>query len=448
MNPTHKTARTVASNIVSRWLDTGEFPDRLIPGDHPDHGFILDLVYGTVRWKRTLEWAVRAYIRHRPPARVNGALLVGAYQLLLRPDIPAYAAINETVDAARELSAHRTGGFVNAVLRAIQSDRDDLLKRIAALPLGLRYSHPDSLVDSWKMQYGADVAEALCEWDNTIPSVSITSRPDGPDVAALLSRLNDADIHAVAHPGSPEDAIQIPHGTSVGALTSQAAIQPHEFVVQDPATLNAIKLLDVQPGQRILDACAAPGGKAVQMAARLQNSGELVALEIHEDRLPRLRENLRTAKLSHLTRIVKADASDPEIAKTLGGTFDRILLDVPCSNTGVLRRRPDARWRFDPRRLKLLNQLQRKILIAIAPLLKPGGLLAYSTCSLSRRENETLLHRWLKKNPAFELVHEQLSVPTATHTDGAFAAIIRRVPVPPAETSKDEPEEVTHTEED
>lgn len=421
----HKPARVVAASIVGRWLESGQFPDRMIPSDHPEHGFILDLVYGTVRWKRTLEWAVRSYVRRRPAVKINGPLLMGVYQLLLCQEIPDYAAINETVDAANAINSRRKTGFVNAVLRAIQRDRDSLLKRIADLPLGLRYSHPDSLIASWSMQYGPDIAAALCRWDNDVPSVSITTRPDGPDVTALQERLAEAGIVTTPHTGAPAIALSLAHGVSVGELISSGGLSQSEFVVQDPSTLMAVELLDIQPGQRVLDACAAPGGKAIQLAARLQNQGELVAAERHEDRMPRLRKNLADAGVAHLARVVEGDAADAD-GKTIEGRFDRILLDVPCSNTGVLRRRPDARWRFDPRRLKQLNMQQRNILDAMAIKLKPGGLMVYSTCSLNRRENDRLVRRWLKHNRAFEWVDEAVSVPISSRVDGAYAALIRR----------------------
>ncbi len=424
MNKTPESSRTVAARVVSKWLKTGSFPDRLIPPDSNDHGFIQDIVYGTVRWKRTLQWVLRKYVHNRPPPQVNSVLLIGAYQVLLRPDIPSYAAINETVQATRGLNARRTTGFVNAILRSIQRDREKLLTQIAELPTGLRSSHPYALVDSWSKQYGTDVAAALCAWDNQIPNISITTRPDGPDVTALLVRFNEAGIAAHPHPGAPKRAIEIAHGTAATALPG---FDNGDFVVQDPATLTAVDMLDLQPGQRVLDACAAPGGKTVQIAARLQNSGEIVATELHEDRIPRLRANLKMAGVAHLTRILQLDATDPEAMKTISGKFHRILIDVPCSNTGVLRRRPDARWRYDPQRIKHLTSLQQQILDTTAPLLKPDGLLVYSTCSLDHRENEDVVNAWLKDNPGYRMLCDSLKVPTATRTDGAYAALIQRV---------------------
>jgi 16S rRNA (cytosine967-C5)-methyltransferase len=194
------------------------------------------------------------------------------------------------------------------------------------------------------------------------------------------------------------------------------------FIIQDPAARGAVELLDVQPGQRVLDACAAPGGKTLQIAARLGGKGRLVAMDLHADRLPPLRDNLARAGFGWV-EVATGDAAAPRPASD-DWRFDRILLDVPCSNTGVLRRRPDARWRFTARRLAALARTQAAILRNTLAWLAPGGRLVYSTCSLEPEENRDLLDALLRDVPGLRLLGAIDRLPMRDATDGAFAAAL------------------------
>ncbi len=196
---------------------------------------------------------------------------------------------------------------------------------------------------------------------------------------------------------------------------------------QDPATLAATGLLRLQPGLRVLDACAAPGGKTAQIAAAMQGQGTLVAMERHPDRLSRLNENLVRLGLKAWVQVRQGDAGDPALLATLG-TFDRILLDAPCTNTGVLRRRPDARWRFSSARLRTMTGRQHRLLAALLPLLAPQGRLVYSTCSLEPEENGELAAAVCRGQPGFAVVETRDHLPSRDGTDGAFACAIERKP--------------------
>jgi len=196
------------------------------------------------------------------------------------------------------------------------------------------------------------------------------------------------------------------------------------FTVQDPATAISVDLLAPRPGETVFDACAAPGGKTAMMAGRMRGQGELVAMDMHDDRIDVLKENQKRLKLDWI-EIIKGDARKPQ--KALGDrTFDAILLDVPCTNTGVLRRRADARWRIDAERIAKITELQYDILTACAGLLKEDGRLVYSTCSLEAEENEDLIARWVGEHPEFLMDKTGKCVPPESGTDGAFAALIRR----------------------
>lgn len=420
-------ARAWAIRILFRWLRHGEFPDaNLERMGVPDElrGFVTDLVYTTARWRGLLDAALRLLVERRPPWEAEAALLVGLCQLLKMPEIPAYAAIHATVEATKVVGNRRTPvGLVNAALRNADHFRRDLDAELANAPLDVRLSHPADLVARWTARWGAAKAEAICRWDNEPASVTVLTLPHGPSADALLARFREAGVaDAAPHPGFPADAITLPHGVRPESLPGFAE---GDFAIQDPATLASVALLDARPGLRILDACAAPGGKAARIARLLGGEGRLVALDLHEDRLPRLSETIaRLVPSADAFVDVRAADAAAATADELGGPFDRILLDVPCSNTGVLRRRADARWRLDPARLAQVRTAQAHILANAPALLAPGGRIVYSTCSVEEAENEAQIAAFLEANPAFRLVESKTNLPGDNDADGAFAAAL------------------------
>ena len=428
-------ARAWAIRILFRWLRHGEFPDanldRLgVPSEL--RGFTMELVYGTVRWHGLLDAALGLLIERRPPTDAEAALLLGLCQLLKMPSIPAFAAIHATVEAAKIVGNRRTPiGLVNAALRNADRYRADLEEELAKAPPHIRLSHPDDLLARWTAAWGADRAEAICEWDNRPADVVLLTLPGGPTLPVLLERLHSAGIEAEPLPDFPDTAIRIAHGHRVESLPG---FQEGDFAVQDPSTLAAVELLDVHPGQRVLDACAAPGGKAARIARLLaaeEPPSALVALDLHEDRIGGLEATLRrlVPGMDRFVRVMAVDAAeaDPE---ALGGPFDRILLDVPCGNSGVLRRRVDARWRQDPERLTRIRAAQRRILDAAPRLLAPGGRIVYSTCSIDPAENSGQIDDFLSRNPSFRCLESRLNLPGDHGADGAFAAALERIDPP------------------
>jgi 16S rRNA (cytosine967-C5)-methyltransferase len=234
--------------------------------------------------------------------------------------------------------------------------------------------------------------------------------------------LKEAGIEAKPHAADPQRFLVLPRGCAVPALPGYGE---GRFMVQDPATCLAVDLLDLQPGHNVLDACAAPGGKAVLAAERIGPTGRLVAMDLHEDRIALLRRNLERTGHPEV-EIVRGNAARMPESAPESGPFDRILLDVPCTNTGVLRRRPDARWRFNPARLSALAGTQRRMLASVALRLAPRGVLVYSTCSLEKEENEDAVQSLLDSQPGFEFWAERRSIPPLAGMDGAYAAAIRR----------------------
>ncbi len=407
-------SRREAIFIVSRWLATQEFPDRMIP-DGPDRAFITDLVYTTVRRKRSLVWALERFLKKMPKGETGAALLVGACQLLFMPDVADYAAVNETVEAAK-LTSPQIAGLVNGVLRNLQRQRDEVLAELAYQTIGIRTSHPDALVTRWVHRFGPEETLALCERNNE-PAVTWLAYPPGLDAEAGSQQENGGTFRPLQH-GMRVDTVP---GYAEGA-----------FIVQDPGTAAAIDMLDVHPGMSVLDACAAPGGKTVQIAWRMGAPAEndpmhrLVALDLHDDRIALIRANLARTQQSWVT-VRQDDLTAPPSADLIAlGPFDRILLDAPCSNSGVLRRRPDARWRWTTRRMKQLAETQALLLENTLALLAPSGRLVYSTCSLEHEENRRQITVLRRTHPDIICAGVIERIPTRSDTDGAFACALDR----------------------
>ncbi|NQU39136.1 MAG: 16S rRNA (cytosine(967)-C(5))-methyltransferase RsmB [Lentisphaerae bacterium] len=417
-----QTTRSEALRILTRWLQTDEFPDRMLTGSGPSRAFLMEMVYGAVRHRRSLEWLAAQCSDRSPAPAALPALLLGIQQLIFMDGVPDYAAVNDTVNALKA-SSHSQGqaSYVNAILRRIIRERERLLAALARQSIGIRESHPDPLVERWTATFGAARCLALCQWNNSRPGIVVRPRPGADAFDRSRRALIAAGIAFERHPYAPDQFLSIGHGVRV---TELPGFRKGELTVHDPATIEAVELLDPQPGQRVLDACASPGGKTALIADRMGSKGELVACDIHADRMSLLRDTLGRLSLPRV-ELVQADLRQEALPEALTKRpFDRILLDVPCSNTGVLRRRPDARWRFDPQRLRHTVALQRALLDRTALLLKPGGTLVYSTCSLEREENETQIENWLRTHPMFQQTDSRSCFPPTTQTDGAYAAAL------------------------
>ena len=411
-------SRQVAASLVDLWLETAQFPDQLLENVQDDRPFVAEVVLGIMRQRRSLEWYLDRLMKSRPHGTLGACLLVGAYQALYMDHVVDYASVNETVEAARKLCGKRSTGLVNGVLRQLFRQRDQLTADFQAEPLAVRESHPDILVSRWQDAFGADATEALCTWNNNRPSLGICLDTDRTDSNTLMQQLQECGTDARIHDAAPERCIQLPPGTNVTALPG---FREGLFTVQDPATLQAVQLLSPMPGERVLDACAAPGGKSILIAQAMKGEGLQVAMDVNAQRLRRLRDNVGRMRMQVDVRT--GDACKDDLGNISDGEpFDKILLDVPCTNTGVLRRRPDARWRFSLDKLQALTELQTRMLDNASEALRPGGCMVYSTCSLEPEENHRMVEDWCKENPAFVLSQSVACVPPEPGTDGAFVA--------------------------
>lgn len=380
-----KNSRSEAEFIVYAWLQTKDFPANLLK-DGADRAFVQDLVYTTIRRLRPLRSVLGKLVRKWPKGELEAFLYIGAAQLLYMPDVPDYAAVYETVEAAKEKCPNaNVAKVVNGVLQNIIRRRGEFEKMIAEASVDERESFPSGLYRRWVARFGAEKAEALAKWHNE-PAETYLAYPDRFEKLERGMKVTEVE------------------GFAAGA-----------FIVQDPATALAVEALEVKPGDEVLDACAAPGGKTVQLAWR---GAKVTACEVNPKRRRRLVDTLNRVGVE----VKVVDSLLPQGGKP----FSKILVDAPCSNSGVLRRRPDARWNWSEEKLSALVRLQAGILDQAAALLAPGGLLVYSTCSNEPDENHMQVEAFLKRHPEFSLKGERESVPFETGHDGAFAAVLKK----------------------
>ncbi len=395
-------ARRDAIFALALWRSNGTFPAQALQGAE-QHAFALELVGAVLRHKASLEWMLKQCVQRMPTGELWAALMVGAAQLLVLPSVAEHAAIAETVEAVKPTGKH-AAKFVNAVLRRIQREKPQLRAALEQQPEHLRRDIPKVLWDRWCAAFGEAQTCLLAEALAQPPRVCIRPLPSTKVPAMCLP-----------HPDDPEGTFIVPHGIRLETLEG---FKEGSFVVQDAATRFAVEALDVHPGMDVLDACAAPGGKTVQIAARLGVTGHLVANEMSVTRLPKLKDTL--ARCGVLDRITLTNEDATALS---GGTYDRILLDVPCSNTGVFGRRPDARWNWSKKKLEGLLATQAALLDAAAKHLRPGGKLVYSTCSIEPEEDATQIVAFLARHPRFKLLSSHLEFPSTLH-DGSYTATL------------------------
>lgn len=392
MTDTRALAATALAEIALRGASLRDAMERHAPKlpDPRDRALLMALLSEGTRWwlrfDPALDRLLEQPLRRKEP-QIHALLVLGLVQLEVL-QLQDYAAVAATVEASRALKRPRLAGLVNAVLRRWQRERVDLLAALDAAP-PTRHGHPVWLAAAIARDW-TDQADAVFAADNLEPPLMLRANRRRTTREALLERLQADSQTAQAHAWLA-DAIVLPHS---GDVTRFPGFAEGLFAVQDGAAQIAADLLDARPGQRVLDACAAPGGKACHLLERTDLA--LTALDSDPARLRRIGQNLD--RLGLHAHLVAGDAATPS-AWWDGEPYDRILIDAPCSATGVLRRRPDVRLHRRESDIPTLAALQQRILGALWPLLKPGGKLVYATCSLLRAENEAAVQSLLATVP-------------------------------------------------
>jgi len=371
--------------------------------DSRDRALALELVYGVLRHRSTLDWRldhVATKSMAKLPVRVRMALRLGAYQLLHLDRIPPSAAVNESVALMKTggASAHWPG-FVNAVLRAMTRAPAPPWPDPAADPvraLSVRHACPAWLAERWIARFGVRDAEALCLATTVIPPLTIRVNTMKTTREAVEARLAELGVAARPTRISPVGLVL----DKCGSVAELPLFHDGAFYVEDEAAQLVAPLLDPRPGERVLDACAAPGGKSTHLAALMQNHGELVAVDTSAARLRLLEDNCRRLDIA-IVQSVRADAAAGLPKELRERPFDRILVDAPCSGLGVLRRHPEGKWRKAADALAAHQAIQRQVLQGACSLLRPGGVLVYSTCSSEPEENEQVIDQFCSAHKEF-----------------------------------------------
>jgi 16S rRNA (cytosine967-C5)-methyltransferase len=376
-----------------------------------DRGFALELFYGVLRNLTLLDFWIDCLRSAYLDVDLRDVLRLGIYQLFCL-GTPPHAAVFETV----ELVTKKQRGVTNAILRSAIRRHNELRERARTQPLFVRRSHPQFLVARWEEHFGVKATEELCAWNNEPPSVY--GRING----LKITREEFLQRYSNCQPLETQPDFVEFHSFPTAALN-----HGHCYI-QDPSTAIACQLLDPQPAEKVLDVCAAPGGKTSYLAELMANRGLIVACDREPDRVRVLEENVARLGIA-IAKAFRCDWESDRVLDEIAATspFDRILVDAPCSNTGTMRRRVDVRWRLQPADFLHMQKRQLEIVRACASVLKEGGILVYSTCSLEPEENEQVVQWLTNELSIFRYQEERRSLPFRDGVDGAYAAKLVRL---------------------
>lgn len=413
-------SRRAALEALTEWEDTSRYAEEILADlakkyqlSSSDRALATDILYGTIRNLFLLDGIIDELRRGNIKPDTRDLLRIGLYQIFLS-EIAEHAAVNETVSLARK----HERGLVNAILRNSLRKKSAIEKEIPNWSLEDRFSHPGELIDRWVNAFGKEETVQLLEWNNRPPQNYARindlagSAPGGPGEGGLDEALNR--VRSETEQGMIGD--DYPGFFAFDGAPNRDWIEQGLIYVQDPSTSHACRLLDPKPGETILDACAAPGGKAAYLAALMNNEGSIVATDNSAHRLKRTKENLDRLGVKNTT-LLEHDWTSGDGHDT---RYDAILLDAPCSNTGVMRRRVDVRWRLQTSDITRHAELQKQLLDNVKQVLKPGGRIIYSTCSIDPEENENVA-----KASGLDVEKTISSLPWRDGFDGAYAVLLR-----------------------
>ena len=413
-------ARDTALNVLVRCRTAGAWADAALAAQlrrdgltGPEAALCSRLVYGVVQNRLLLDFYLGAWcsqkINHLQPPLAE-ILRLGAYQILFLDKVPDSAAVNQAVEQAKANGRAKASGLVNAVLRQVSRNKGNL----PAIPdrdpiqkLSIQYSHPKWLVKRFQALLGPE-AEALLAADNAPAPLTVQVNPLKTTAEALTAALEGSGATVQAHPWVP-GCLELGHA---GDLTALAPFRAGEFLVQDPAARLVPQIAGIQPGMRVLDVCAAPGGKSFAAAFQMEDRGEITACDLHENKLKRIRESAARLGLT----CIHTEAADGRVFRPeWEASFDVVLVDAPCSGLGIIRKKPDIRYKKADD-LFALPVIQRAILDNVARYVKPGGTLVYSTCTVLTEENQEVTDSFLTEHPEF--VRTSFSLPQPVGATG------------------------------
>lgn len=461
-----ESARQMALNILLKFDKNGkkytarELLDLALRSSklaRADKAFVTELVYGSIRWRKKLDWIISRFSK-RSLEKIDKISLeilrLGVYQLLLVENMPPYAAVNETVILARQFCHPGIVKFVNALLREIDRQRERIARIGQSYPdsatqpiehISTLYSFPQWIVERWVNRYGFDEALAICKTSNFLPPLTVRANTLKIDPSELAQKIGDRE-QGTGNRERRYKVIQsklVPEGLRFEEtldVTELEEFKRGEIFVQDEASMLISHLVGARPGELVVDVCAAPGGKSTHMAQMMRNRGQVAAIDISKKRLDLIQKNCRRLGIK-IVQTILTDARHP--IEPLISKVDRVLVDAPCSGFGSLRRKPDIRWSKDESDIESLSKLQLDILNSSCLYLKPGGVLVYSVCSFEPEENERVIHKFLEGHPDFSIENAPDFLPNSARAlvsdhrfmrsyphfhdiDGFFAARMRK----------------------
>ena len=449
-----KTARTVAMIVLSGFDPKKTYAAPILNkllGQTEQKQRATDLVFGTIRNTRAIDMVIAKLADcpvQRIPAKLLGIIRTAAYELIYSPQTGEHSVVNEAVENAKKIAGRKQTGFVNAVLRQLTrqiknrqiplSDADvkrtlpqtlsagcefdvDILPGPKASPADYyskAFSLGKRLIADWLTEFGTERTRQICFGSNRRPSIYLRPNTLKTTTEDLAEKLRQADIDSEILPDELMLRIKSPR-----AVTKLPGFAEGLFTVQDLTASNAVRLLRPQRDWRILDLCAAPGAKTTQLAELTGDMATIIATDIDKARLEKVKENIDRLGIDSVS--VVAYENLEKVAAEIG-PFDAVLLDVPCSNTGVLAKRPEVRYRINPSAIAKLTKIQGELLGQAVAMIKPGGKICYSTCSIQKEENSELAKQFLQKNRRLKLESELLTLPSAEgfDHDGGYAAVI------------------------
>src|ERR1051326_4399022 len=432
--------RGTAVKILNRIERTDSYLDKLLDSElrsnelsDPDKGLLSEMVHGVMRWQGRLDWVLNGFTHgnfSKSEINIKNALRVALYQILFLTHVPQYAAVNEAVEFIKRIRGEKLANFVNAVLRNIirsidaihyPKNDDDPVQYLAVY-----YSHPQWMVRRWSTRFEREELEKFLSVNNEIPGLALRINKLKIAPGEFLSLL---DQQKIGYQGSAFIDYFI-RMRSLSGIAQMNIFQSGYFTVQDESAALPVLLLAPQPGERVIDMCAAPGGKTTLIAEMMNNQGQILAVDKYESKLNLIKTSCERLGIQNV-QLVVADASELQIEPA-----QKVLIDAPCSGLGVLRKKPDIRWKREPEDIPRLVKQQMSLLENAARLVLPGGVMVYSTCSTEPEENSQLVRSFLAKHPEFTLEDASRFVnkavvtaegfvetfPHRHHIDGSFAA--------------------------
>lgn len=399
-----------------------------------DRRFIQEITYGVTKFKKRLDYIIDELSeRRKVRPLLRNVLRIGVYQILFMDGVPDYAAVNESVKLVKAKDA-KLVGYVNALLRrAVREGRRVLFPDPAKDPvnhLSTFYSHPEWLIQRWLKRYGYGETQKLCEVNNTTPRLCIRTNTLRISPQELVAKLKEEDVEV--NPGRYIDYVF--YLNSSIPVSKLSTFKEGLFQIQDESAVLIGELFNPKPGEKIVDLCASPGGKSTHLAQLIEDNGIILAVDVSLRRLKPLVQNLMRLGVQSVYPVV-SDGKYFQVKRC-----DGVLLDVPCSGSGTLQRKADLRWRMNEDEIKILTKIQLRLLENAASLLRVGGKLVYSTCSIEPDENEDVVHQFLSDHPDFclqaiagnfpkELVRDKYylsSIPHRHGIDGVFGCVLRK----------------------